>query len=99
MTINDIKVGMLYYEPKYVAPYNELRKVISINKNSNAGRIVKDMYGGITWREPYAEIVAIGLTTGEITKFSVQSITEDIKDYLKFVKDENEYKCLINKVA
>lgn len=46
MTINDIKVGMLYYEPNYVAPYNELRKVISINKNSNAGRIVKDMYGG-----------------------------------------------------
>lgn len=43
---------------------------------------------GITWREPYAEIVAVGLTNGEIIKFAIQSIIEDLKDYLKFVKNE-----------
>ena len=99
MTIKDIKVGMLYFRPNYVAPYNELRKVVAIKENPNAGRAVKEVYGGSVWNEPYGEIVAIGLDTNEITNFAVQSITEELDDYLKIVKDENEYKMLIKKVA
>ena len=89
LKLQDIKVGMTYCHPDHVYPHNELMTVTGIKYNKNAGRPVKDMWGGVVWSEPFAEVEAVGTITGEKSGFTVQS--EDSKlDWMLWVNSPEE---------
>jgi hypothetical protein len=89
LRLKDIKVGMTYCHPDYVYPHNELMTVTGIKYNENAGRPIKDMWGGEVWAEPFAEVDAIGTITGEKGGFSVQSEDSDL-DWMLWVNSPEE---------
>ena len=89
LKLQDIKVGMTYCHPDHVYPHNELMTVTGIKYNENAGRPVKDMWGGVVWAEPFAEVDAVGTITGEKGGFSVQSKDSDL-DWMLWVNSPEE---------
>ena len=88
ITIKDIKRGMLLCEPGCVYPKNEVQEVVDIKYNPRAGAPVKDMWGGVVWSEPFAEIIAVGKITGERRGYSVQSQDSELQDWIHFIDNE-----------
>ena len=89
LKLQDIKVGMTYCHPDHVYPHNELMTVTGIKYNENAGRPVKDMWGGVVWAEPFAEVEAVGTITGEKSGFTVQSKDSKL-DWMLWVNSPEE---------
>jgi len=89
LRLKDIKVGMTYCHPDHVYPHNELMTVTGIKYNENAGRPVKDMWGGVVWSEPFAEVEAVGTITGEKSGFTVQSEDSEL-DWMLWVNSPEE---------
>lgn len=89
LKLQDIKVGMTYCHPDHVYPHNELMTVTGIKYNENAGRPVKDMWGGVVWSEPFAEVEAVGTITGEKSGFTVQSKDSEL-DWMLWVNSPEE---------
>ena len=89
LKLQDIKVGMTYCHPDNVYPHNELMTVTGIKYNENAGRPVKDMWGGVVWAEPFAEVEAVGTITGEKSGFTVQSKDSKL-DWMLWVNSPEE---------
>lgn len=92
LTIKDVKVGTLYFEPTCVAPYNELCRVTQIIPNPTAGETVKDLWGGVVWHEPAYTIKSVGLTTGKEKGCVVQSDNQILNNgFLMFAETEEDY--------
>ena len=90
VTIKDIKIGTKFCEPELVHPHNQMMTVTGIKYNENAGRPVKDMWGGVVWAEPFATIEAVGSITGEKKGYTVQSADSDLSDWLTFIENPEE---------
>lgn len=90
VTIKDIKIGTKFCEPELVHPNNQMMTVTGIKYNENAGRPVKDMWGGVVWAEPFATIEAVGSITGEKKGYTVQSAESDLSDWLSFIENPEE---------
>lgn len=88
ITIKDIKVGTTYCQPELVSPHNQMMKITGIKYNKHAGRPCKDMWGGTVWAEPFATIEAVGLLTGEVGGFTVQTEDSDLSSWLTFCTPE-----------
>ena len=89
LKLKDIKVGMTYCHPDYVYPSNELMTVTDIKYNENAGEPCRDMWGGVVWEEPLAEVEAVGSITGKKSGFCVQSENSDL-DWMLWVNSPEE---------
>ena len=89
LKLKDIKVGMTYCHPDYVYPSNELMTVTGIEYNKNAGEPCRDMFGGVVWAEPLAEVEAVGTITGKKGGFTVQSEDSDL-DWMLWVNSPEE---------
>lgn len=98
ITIKDVCRGTLFFTKGYVSPYNALMEVVDIEYNKNAGKSVKDMWGGTVWEEPFASIKARNTITDEISGYSVQTENSVLSDWLTFVKDREEYERLVKSV-
>lgn len=90
VTIKDIKIGTKFCEPELVHPHNQMMTVTGIKYNENAGRPVRDMWGGEVWAEPFATIEAVGSITGEKKGYTVQSAESDLSDWLTFIENPEE---------
>ena len=90
ITIKDVKRGMLLCEPSCVYPKNEVQEVVDIKYNPRAGAPVKDMWGGVVWSEPFAQIITVGKTTGERRGYSVQSQDSELQDWIHFIDKEQD---------
>ena len=90
VTIKDIKVGTKFCEPELVHPHNQMMTVTGIKYNENAGRPVRDMWGGEVWAEPFATIEAVGSITGEKKGYTVQSADSDLSGWLTFIETPEE---------
>lgn len=90
VTIKDIQVGTKFCEPELVHPHNQMMTVTGIKYNENAGRPVRDMWGGEVWAEPFATIEAVGSITGEKKGYAVQSAESDLSDWLTFIETPEE---------
>lgn len=88
VTIKDIQVGTKFCEPELVHPHNQMMTVTGIKYNENAGRPVRDMWGGEVWAEPFATIEAVGSITGEKKGYTVQSAESDLSGWLTFCSPE-----------
>lgn len=90
VTIKDIKIGTKFCEPELVHPHNQMMTITGIKYNENAGRPVRDMWGGEVWAEPFATIEAVGSITGEKKGYTVQSADSDLSDWLTFIENPEE---------
>jgi len=90
VTIKDIKIGTKFCEPELVHPHNQMMTVTGIKYNENAGRPVRDMWGGEVWAEPLATIEAVGSITGEKKGYTVQSADSDLSGWLTFIENPEE---------
>jgi hypothetical protein len=90
VTIKDIKIGTKFCEPELVHPHNQMMTVTGIKYNENAGRPVRDMWGGEVWAEPFATIEAVGSITGEKKGYTVQSADSDLSGWLTFIETPEE---------
>lgn len=84
ITIQNISVGTKFCQPELVHPHNQMMTVTGIKYNRNAGRPVRDMWGGEVWSEPFATIEAVGSITGEKKGYAVQSEDSDLSGWLTF---------------
>lgn len=89
LKLQDIKVGMTYCHPDHVYPHNELMTVTGIKYNKNAGAPCRDMWGGVVWSEPLAEVEAVGTITGKKGGFCVQSENSEL-DWMLWVNSPEE---------
>ena len=89
LKLQDIKVGMTYCHPDHVYPHNELMTVTGIKYNKNAGAPCRDMWGGVVWSEPLAEVEAVGTITGEKGGFCVQTKDSEL-DWMLWVNSPEE---------
>lgn len=90
VTIKDIKIGTKFCEPELVHPHNQMMTVTGIKYNENAGRPVRDMWGGEVWAEPFATIEAVGSITGENKGYTVQSAESDLSGWFTFIETPEE---------
>lgn len=90
VTIQNISIGTKFCEPELVHPHNQMMTVTGIKYNENAGRPVRDMWGGEVWAEPFATIEAVGSITGEKKGYTVQSADSDLSDWLTFIETPEE---------
>lgn len=99
ITIKDVCRGTLFFQKEYVAPHNALMEVVDIVYNKDAGKPIKDQWGGTVWEEPFASIKVRNSITGEISGYTVQSENSVLSDWLTFVKDREEYDRLVKPVG
>lgn len=90
VTIQNISIGTKFCQPELVHPHNQMMTVTGIKYNKNAGRPVRDMWGGEVWAEPFATIEAVGSITGEKKGYTVQSADSDLSDWLTFIENPEE---------
>lgn len=88
--IQNISVGTKFCQPELVHPHNQMMTVTGIKYNKNAGRPVRDMWGGEVWAEPFATIEAVGNITGEKKGYTVQSADSDLSGWLTFIENPEE---------
>jgi hypothetical protein len=88
ITIQNISVGTKFCQPELIHPHNQMMTVTGIKYNRNAGRPVRDMWGGEVWSEPFATIEAVGSITGVKKSYAVQSEDSDLSDWLTFCSPE-----------
>ena len=90
VTIQNISIGTKFCQPELIHPHNQMMTVTGIKYNKNAGRPVRDMWGGEVWAEPFATIEAVGSITGEKKGYTVQSADSDLSDWLTFIENPEE---------
>ena len=90
VTIQNISIGTKFCEPELAHPHNQMMTVTGIKYNENAGRPVRDMWGGEVWAEPFATIEAVGSITGEKKGYTVQSAESDLSGWLTFIENPEE---------
>lgn len=90
VTIQNISIGTKFCEPELAHPHNQMMTVTGIKYNENAGRPVRDMWGGEVWAEPFATIEAVGSITGEKKDYTVQSADSDLSGWLTFIETPEE---------
>jgi hypothetical protein len=89
LRLKDIKEGMTFCYPHNIYPSNELMTVTCIKYNENAGEPCRDMFGGVVWAKPLAEVEAVGSITGKKGGFYVQSEDDDL-DWMLWVNSPEE---------